>query len=259
MTGSEGRVAGEIALAAISHGTSSPLGQSAVASLVDAVALALGDVPVRGGFVDVQQPDVEATLDSLPQGTSTVVVPLLLSAGYHVHVDLTRTLASESRDCVLADALGPDRRLVDLLIARLLTLGLRASDRIVLACAGSSDDRAVEDCLEMGRMLGASLGAPVRVGFLSAAGPSVAEAVQQERLAYPCSRVIVSTYLLAPGYFADLAAASQADLVSPPLLTAHEPPDASIIEVVLERYRSGRLRLERTGASTDPGVPLGLA
>jgi sirohydrochlorin ferrochelatase len=247
-----------IALAAISHGTSSPLGQESVASLVDAVAERLSPVPVFGGFVDVQQPDVEATLEAAAPSPA-VVVPLLLSAGYHVHVDLSDALEAEPRPTALADALGPDHRLVDLLITRLLGLGLRSSDRIVLACAGSSDARAVEDCHEMGRMLAASLGMPVRVGFISAASPSLTDAVALERAAAPCARVVVSTYLLAPGYFAELAAASQADLVSPPLLLAHVAPDPGLVDLVVDRYRVASRRLESFAAAPAPGVPLGLA
>ena len=48
----------------------------------------LPDVVVRLGHVDVQQPDVAASLDAIPEGTPVVIVPLLLSAGYHVRVDL---------------------------------------------------------------------------------------------------------------------------------------------------------------------------
>lgn len=246
----------EAALAAISHGTSSPLGQAAVASLVDAVGRSLDCVPVRGGFVDVQEPGVEATLDSIPSDTAAVVVPLLLSAGYHVHVDLTRALAASRHTSILAEALGPDGRIIDVLIRRLLSLGLRASDRVILACAGSSDSRAVDDCHEVGRLLGDSLGMPVRVAFLSAATPTLPDAVVSERAAAPCSRVIVSTYLLAPGYFADRAAASQADLVAPPLLLAHEDPDPAIVRIVLDRYAAAAARLAQETEVRMPGVGL---
>ena len=51
-------------------------------------------------------------------------------------------------------------------------------------------------------------------------------------------RVVVATYLLAPGYFADLAAASGADVVTPPLLLPHEPPANELVDIVVERYLS---------------------
>lgn len=237
------------ALAAISHGTSSPLGQAAVASLVAAVARVLDGVPVRGGFVDVQQPNVPLTIASVGRDRPVVVIPLLLSAGYHVHVDLASEVERWPR-AVLTDALGPAAGLVDVLVSRLLSVGLRVSDRIVLACAGSSDDRAVNDCHEVARMLAASLGIPVRAAFLSAASPTVADAVAAERLLAPSARVVVSTYLLAPGYFAHRAATSGADLVAPPLLLAHEEPDSRIVQLVLDRYAHAPIDVDDAAMST---------
>jgi sirohydrochlorin ferrochelatase len=225
------------ALVAISHGTSSPVGQAAVASLVDAVATARAELVVDGGFVDVQQPDVEATLGRLDGGAPAVVVPLLLSAGYHVHVDLRNELAAADRPTALAAALGPDARLVTVLRRRLLESGLRPGDGVVLACAGSSDARAVADCHDMGARLSAALGVTVRVGFISAARPRVHDAVALERAT--SDRVVVSTYLLAPGYFTDLAHEAGADVATPPLLAAGEAPPAELVDLVIERYTAG--------------------
>lgn len=233
------------ALAAISHGTSSPDGQLAVAALVAAVAAARPRLTTRAGFVDVQHPDVAETLAALAPVEPVVIVPLLLSAGYHVHVDLAREIASAGRRAVLADALGPDRRLVACLIDRLDALGLHPSDRIVLACAGSSDAAAVNDCHETARMLAEALGRPVRAGFISAVGPSLADAVAAERAVASRSRVVVSTYLLAPGHFADIAAATAADAATAPLLLPGEAPLQGLIELVLERFAEASKVLER--------------
>ncbi|MFC0198073.1 sirohydrochlorin chelatase [Microbacterium arthrosphaerae] len=223
------------ALLAISHGTSSPAGQAAVAALVDAVARRLPDVVVRLGHVDVQQPDVAASLDAIPAGTPVVIVPLLLSAGYHVRIDLIEQTAG--RDGVtIAPALGPDQRLVDALLTRLEPLTPQPEDTIVLAVAGSSDDRANEDCREIGRMLGARLGRDVTVGFLAAAEPRVDAAVATASAA-TASRVLVADYLLAPGYFHDLAVRLAAGApVAPPILGDDEPP-ASVVDLVVDRYR----------------------
>lgn len=225
----------EPALLAISHGTASPSGQAAVAALVDAVAERLPDVTVRLGHVDVQQPDVEASLDSLPAGAPVVIVPLLLSAGYHVRVDLRKQTAG--RDGVtIAPALGPDPRLVEALVARLAALAPADGHALVLAVAGSSDDRANEDCREIGRMLGARLDREVTVGFLAAAEPRLDAAVAQAGAAG--QRVIVANYLLAPGYFHDLAVRMAGDApVAPPLLGEDAPP-AALVDLVMERYRA---------------------
>ncbi|MBG6239902.1 sirohydrochlorin ferrochelatase [Mycetocola sp. CAN_C7] len=230
------RTATTAALVAISHGTSSPAGQAAVAGLVDAVGVSLPSSIVEGGFVDVQQPDVQATLGKLDADRPAVLVPLLLSAGYHVHVDLVNEADASDRVTAISRALGPDDRLVDLLARRLAESGLTETDAVVLCAAGSTDARAVADCRETAVRLGVVLGRPVSVGFISAAQPPIETAVSDARANHPGSRVVVSTYLLAPGYFADLASATSADLATPPLLTAGGEAPAELIDIVRDRY-----------------------
>lgn len=224
------------ALVAASHGTSSAEGRAAVAALVEAVRAAAPGLVVEDAFVDVQAPDVASVLDALGTGHESVVVPLLLSAGYHVHVDLAREVHGREGTPSLGAALGPDDRLVDVLIERLAESGLRGDDRVVLAAAGSSDTRAVDDCRVVGRRLAERLGRPVAVGFLSAARPGLIDAIARTRATHPVSRVVVSSYLLAPGYFHDLAIAAGAAVTSAPLLRPDAPPPASLVELVLERH-----------------------
>ena len=98
---------------------------------------------------------------------------------------------------------------------------------------GSSDERANEDCREVARLLAELLGRPVTVGFLAAAEPRLADAVKAAN-----GRVIVGTYLLAPGYFHDLAVRTAGDaIVTRPLLDGDEPPPA-LIDLVVDRYRA---------------------
>ena len=248
------------ALLAISHGTSSPAGAGAVATLVDAVAARLGgpsgdssggpsggpsggQVPVHAGFVDVQQPDVPTCLGGLRDSAArrTVVVPLLLSAGYHVHVDLREDVdaaAAAGQDVVLAGALGPDDRLVGLLARRLAEVGLAGDDVVVLAAAGSSDPRAVADCEETAARLAERLGRRVRVGYVANATPRVHEALDAARAERPGGRVVVASYLLAPGFFADLTARAGGDVTSAPLLVAGQDAPAELVDVVRDRYRA---------------------
>jgi sirohydrochlorin ferrochelatase len=218
---------------AASHGTASADGQAAVEALVRAVAQRRPDLDVRPAFVDVQGPDPASVLAALAPGRSARLVPLLLSAGYHVFVDLTDAAAA-APDATVAPALGPDRRLAELLRTRLVASGLRDDDVVVLAAAGSSTPSAVSDCRAMALALGQLIGGEVTPAFLSAAGPRLADAVAAQRI--PGRRVVVATYLLAPGYFADLAAASGADIIAPPLLRPDEPPATDLVDIVVERY-----------------------
>jgi len=219
-------------LIACSHGTASAVGQSAVAGLVAAIAARRPDLDVRAAFVDVQEPGIATVLEAL-SGAPARVVPLLLSAGYHVYVDLAETAAAHA-GTTLAPALGPDQRLVELLARRLHEAGLRDDDTVIVAAAGSSDPRAVGDVRDTAEALGHLLGRPSSAAYLSAAEPRLAQAVDEART--EGRRVVVATYLLAPGHFSDLAAASGADVVTPPLLSASEPPAPELVDLVLERY-----------------------
>ncbi len=224
------------ALAGIAHGTDSPTGRAAVAALMSAVAEARPGLRTALGFVDVQHPDVAETLAALPPEPGVTLVPLLLSAGYHVHVDLSEAVAEHpNRALTLADALGPDPRLAGLLMGRLYEAGLRDDDAVVLAVAGSSDARAVDDCRLAGDLLAAELGRPVRVGFLSAAEPRLTDAVSAARAQHPAGRVAVSSYLLAPGYFHDLTTRAGGDVTAAPLLAGDEVPP-ELVSIVLDRY-----------------------
>jgi sirohydrochlorin ferrochelatase len=223
------------ALIAISHGTASPAGQAAVAALVDAVAAALPEVNVRLGHVDVQQPDVAASLGALAPDEPAVIVPLLLSAGYHVRVDL-REQSDGHAGVAISAALGPDERLVEVLAARLAALEPAPKDAVVLAVAGSSDDRANEDCRVTARMLSERLGRAVSIGFLAAAEPRLGPAVGAARAGD--RRVVVANYLLAPGYFHDLAVRlADGCPVARPLLD-DDPPAPPLVALVVDRYRS---------------------
>lgn len=223
----------------IAHGTSSPAGQAAVDGLMRMVAAAHPELTVALGFVDVQHPDPQETLAALPPGGSAIVVPLLLSAGHHVHVDLTEAVSAETvRSVQLAPALGPDDRLIELLRHRLDQAGLEEDDVVVLAVAGSSDARAVADCRVVAERLAAASGRDVALGFLSAAEPTLADAVTAARSAHPGRRIMVSSYLLAPGYFQSLAEAAGATVVTAPLLAQQGPAPRQLVDVVFSRYRS---------------------
>lgn len=228
---------GAPALVAASHGTSHPDGQRAVAALVRAVAASAPAVVVREAFVDVQQPDVPHTLGELEPGVDAVVVPLLLSAGYHVRVDLARE-ARESRDrrVTIAAALGPDPRIARLLARRLGEAGLAPDDTVVLAAAGSTDSNAVDDCRVAADQLAQLLDRPVTVGFISAASPRLADAVDDARRGSASGRIVLASYLLAPGYFAELASSAGADVVTAPLLRADDAVPGELVDVILDRF-----------------------
>jgi sirohydrochlorin ferrochelatase len=220
-------------LVACAHGTRNPTGRRLIAELALAARQLRPGLLTTAAFVDVQPPtvvDVVAELSAA--GRPAVVVPLLLSGGYHVHVDIAGAVAG-SPSTVAARPLGPDPRLVDVLHDRLLRAGADPGDprtAVVLAAAGSSDVRAVADVEGTAELLQQRWAGRVSTGYGSAAAPTVPDAVAAARRA-GAARVLVAAYLLAPGHFHDKLAGAGADAVTAALL-----PDDRIAAVLLDRY-----------------------
>lgn len=231
-----------------SHGTSDSLGAKLISDLVEAIAAELPAQEVRETFVDVQEPQVlEVLKDTLKTQTEIALVPLLLSTGYHVRQDITDAVVAaktEFADSAIAvtSALGPSPELTTLLVDRLKQAGWRAGDIVVLAVAGSSDAAAVEECCLVHLELEAAIQeldatTHVELAFLSAAQPKLKELVPKLKFQHPNKRVVVATYLLAPGYFADQTAKAGAHLVAEPLLAKDSPVPGQLVDVVLRRVR----------------------
>ncbi|MFE6734693.1 sirohydrochlorin chelatase [Microbacterium sp. NPDC057650] len=219
------------ALLAVSHGTSDARGAADVRALVAAVRAAAPHLAVHEAFVDVQDPDAAAALAAI--NGPVVVVPLLLSSGFHVFHDLHGIVEGRA-DAVVADPLGPDPRLAGVLARR-----LPAGDEVVIAVAGSRDDRSAVDAEGMAEQLAERLGRPVRIGYLAAREPELGALLAQHPDA------VVSTYLLAHGYFNDLTRRRAAGHpISKPLLDGSEPP-AELVELVLERFSAAAAQLDR--------------
>ena len=216
------------------HGTRDPLGRETVRAVVAAVAVRLPEATVLEAYVDVHGPELAEVVAGLPVGerVSGVVVPLLLAGGYHVHVDIAQAVAGRP-DVVATPALGPDDRLVEVVLDRLRASGAEQGCAVVLAPAGSSDARAQADSAVVAERLAQRWGGPVTVGYAAGPVPSVADAVRTARAEPGGGPVAVASYLLAPGFFQQRLEESGADVVTGPLA-----PDDRIVEVVVERYRA---------------------
>ena len=220
-------------LVACAHGTRNPTGRRLIAELALAARALRPGLRTTAAFVDVQPPTVVDVVRALADdGTPAVVVPLLLSGGYHVHVDIAGAVAAHP-GAVAARPLGPDPRLAAVLGDRLRAASADPRDpltAVVLAAAGSSDPRSVADVESTADLLQRDWAGPVTTGYGSAAQPTVTDAVTAARRA-GAEQVVVASYLLAPGHFHDKLAGAGADLVTAPLL-----PDERIAAVLLDRY-----------------------
>lgn len=199
-----------------------------------------GQLAAAAAFLELAEPTTEQALDGLVRrGVRQVtVVPFLLGRAYHAKTDLPDVLRSVTeRELRLrvADVLGPDPLLASLLIRRIAETRT-GFDAVVLAAAGSSDPEGNAGVRQLAEVLADELGVPVWDAYASAARPDPGTAVAEARVD---GRVLVATYLLAPGYFADTVAASTrnagAVAVTEPLGAAPE-----VVRLVAERVRTAQ-------------------
>jgi len=209
-------------LIAAAHGTRDGRDRPIIETLLDRVRELRPDLRVQAAYLQFAPPS--ATTAMIQSGGRAVVVPLLLSAGYHLRADLPAALF------LARSALGPHPLLVDALLARLDEVGWRADTPLVLAAAGSTEPRATVDVRQMARLLALRTKVQVAVGFAAGTSPTVAQSVARLRRA-AAGRIAVASYLIASGQFHDQAAAAGADVVSAPL--ADHP---ALARLVLHRY-----------------------
>ena len=140
-------------LLVVAHGTASAAGSATTSRLVAAVAAARPAVPVSLCFLDVAAPRLPDALDDTP----TVVVPLLLSTGYHVQSDIPAAVAGRPATRV-ARHLGPHPLLTDALLDRLPA----SAGTTALVAAGSTRPEAAAELAAAADLLAARLGRPGR-------------------------------------------------------------------------------------------------
>ncbi|WP_347813817.1 CbiX/SirB N-terminal domain-containing protein [Allobranchiibius sp. GilTou38] len=216
------------------HGTANPAGQQVVLDLLAATRRQLPGVRVEAAYVDVQAPGPgDVVADLYDASDPPVIVPLLLSTGYHVEVDIDRVVHAHPGTRATS-ALGPAPLLADTMITRCAESGVEPSDAVVFAAAGSSRPQAARDAEQAAALFAerrAGSG-PVLLGYGSASSPSIPEAVARLR-ADGASRVAIAAYLLGPGHFHDKLHHAGADLVTAPL-----GADERLVQQAVVRYRA---------------------
>jgi sirohydrochlorin ferrochelatase len=237
------------ALLAVAHGSTHPAAEATTAALVRQVERLAPVLDVRVAFVQHAAPALTDALNAA--GPDVVIVPLLLSSGYHLSTDIhgaitavdvamssglagPRVAGPRVAGPRVAGPLGPDPLLVTALVGRLEQARVPAGTPVVLAAAGSSDPRAAAEVDAQADLLADELGVPVVAAFAAVGKPTVPDAVASLR-ARTGGPIAVATYLLAPGQFHDGLAASGADWVTEPL--GDHPAVAALI---IDRYRTHR-------------------
>lgn len=227
-------------LIACSHGTSSELGRAAIRDIIDGVRALLPCTEVAQAFVDVEYPQIdEVVATTTAQDGAAIVVPLLLSAGYHTRVDISRAVATSPR-AVATSPLGTHPLVAELVVQRLTEAGATPDDAVVLAAAGSSDPGAAVDVAAVVEAVSGLWGAPVTAGYAASAEPLLPESLAMARATG--RRTVAASYVLAPGYFAGVIQSTGFDIVTEPL-----GPHPSLAVAVADRYRAAIAQLTLTG------------
>jgi sirohydrochlorin ferrochelatase len=219
-------------LVTVAHGTRVSSGNLVASAITARAARRLGRVPFQTSYVELCTP---ALADVMAENrTPAVVVPLLLSTGFHIKHDIPGAVGTSPGAALLARPLGPHPLLAEVMCLRLRGAGAHPGDPVVMIAAGSNDVDTTYDLAAAGRMLQARWGAPVRVATVSGIGLPINAAVDQARAD---GRVAVAPYLLSPGYFSRRAralselagVATVADVIGAHPLVA---------ELVVRRYRA---------------------
>jgi len=231
---------------AVAHGSTDPR----AAASVDALLRLVRTRAARAGYpgLDVRAAYLGHAAPSIGQALAVldgdgVVLPLLLTAAYHSKTDIPKALrearaARPRLDITYGSPLGPHpllRRALDRRLAEAGTEAPPGETAVILAAAGSSDPAANAVISDLAADWRAARGwRAVLPAYASAASPTPAEAVAAARRA-GARRVLVASYLLSPGVFADQVRrdclAAGATAVAPVLGAAPE-----VADVLLGRY-----------------------
>ena len=183
-------------LVLVAHGTRSTAGLRTIGEIAAAISRHVG--PVRTAFVDVLGPNPRELLAESRR--PTVVVPAFLASGYHVNTDLpARVIESGHPAAIVTQAMGPHPALAQVMRERLVEVGWRHGDAVVMAAAGSSDPVAHSDLIKAAALLSDRVG-ETHIGFVATGAPVVADVVDRLRRSGH-RRVFIASYLLAPGVF----------------------------------------------------------
>ena len=253
---------------AVAHGSADPRAAAAIGDLVPLVAARAAarglSVPeLRVAYLGHAAPSLPQVMRAFGPDARVTVLPLLLTAAYHSKTDIPRVLARAGAGMRITygEPLGPHPLLLRALERRLPEVALEnpAEVGVVLAAAGSSDPAANATIARLAAQWQAGTGwfavrpayaSPAAAGGQgstaaaggqgSTAAATPAQAVTELRKA-GARRVVVASYLLAPGLFADrirdASLAAGAAAVSPALGATPE-----VADVVLDRYQAAGTR-----------------
>lgn len=217
-------------LLAVAHGTVNPNGLAEIRRLLNIVRTKRPELSVELCWLERAEPlfaDLLATISG-----PVVVVPVLLSTGYHVKVDIGAIVA-ERPQTAIAEQLGPDQRITAVVFDRLMAG--RGPDEldVVLLSAGSTDPDAAQQLRQVADDL----------------QQTIRQAEGSRMTVYPCSLsgegdrgtelpdvAEVANYLLAPGRFNDMLQAYASDWLASDYAAPPIGAHPKVADVICDRY-----------------------
>ena len=239
------------ALVAVAHGSKDPRAAAAIGELMGLVSARAAQrglsVPdPRVAYLGHAAPSVPQVMRTFGPGAQVTVLPLLLTAAYHSKTDIPRALAQAlpRARVTYGEPLGPHPLLLRALERRLPEAALQnpAEVAVVLASAGSSDPEANAAIARLAAQWQAGTGwYAVRPAYASARPAPIRRRPWPSCCEAGARRVVVASYLLAPGVFADrirdMSLAAGAAAVSAALGAS-----ADVADVILDRYQEAEIR-----------------
>jgi sirohydrochlorin ferrochelatase len=210
-------------LITVAHGTRHPEGNQVARTITTLAGRRLGGLPPISTYVELCAPSLTQVMAD--NQVPAIVVPLLLSTGFHVRHDLPQALEGSRAPVRMARPLGPHPLLAEVICRHLVAAGARRGDPVVMVAAGSTDPTSAIDLDAAGAMLGKRWGAPVRVATVAGVGRRPVDVISEARAD---GRVAIAPYLLAPGHFeqrirtiaAGLGITTVAEIIGPHPLVA---------------------------------------
>lgn len=210
-----------IQLVTVAHGTRKAEGNEVAQVLTAAAGERLGLTAIAT-YVELSAPLFADVMTRAEH--PVVVVPLLLSTGFHMRSDLPEQAALASVPVTLGRQLGPDPLLAQAQVARLVEAGARRGQRVVLVAAGSSEEAATCDQMCAVAHLARAWDGPVELATLSGHGARPADVIRPGDA--------VSPYLLSPGFFHDrLRRESPAGVIVADVMGAHD----RVVDLIVQR------------------------
>lgn len=224
-------------LVLVAHGSRDPRFGATARRVRNAVASSLPGVEVALSYLDLDEPLVGDVLSRT--AADPVVVPMLLSAGYHHKIDLPSIIAQRRPAARQTDVMGT-RSLTGALADRLVEAGLRPRDGVILSAVGSPDPDADRTVRLRAIELSTRLNRPVEVVFATKLGPgqrAVATAVRRLRTG-GAHRIALSPYFLSAGLLTERVEAALDALVDDSLVAGPLGTHPDVVDAIGLLYRS---------------------